>query len=53
MFALPAILDQQTVIDLINPRYCQQDITDFYSVDYTVTAQQDVVNYCPQNNTGF
>lgn len=30
-----------------HPRYCEQDNTGFFTIDYTVTAQQDLVNYCP------
>jgi hypothetical protein len=53
MFALPAILDQQGIQDLVNPRYCPQDITGFYTIDANITPQQDLVNYCEQNTTGF
>ena len=55
MFALPAILDQQgqqEIVDL-NPLYCQQDITGFYTIDANLNPLQDLINYCPQNTTGF
>ena len=35
------------------PRYCPQDNTGFYTIDYDATGEEDSCNYCPQDNTGF
>ena len=52
MFGLTGVLAQQ-VGDLVNPRYCPQNTTGFYTINATINPQQDLVSYCPQNTTGF
>lgn len=46
MFGLTGVLAQQGIQDLVNPRYCPQNTTGFYTINATINPQQDLTNYC-------
>lgn len=50
MFGLPGILEQLSGAKL---KYCPQDITNFYTIDYDVIPEENFTNYCPQDDSTF